>query len=94
MSDDNILEALKQENEVLKSQMNKNSQGIHGLLAQVDAHKGELVDSRHICLQLRTNLIMCQKSNNELVEANKQLQAKLDERNSKLSGNESPSNGE
>lgn len=69
------LETLKKENEQLKQQAMQNSQGIHGLLAQVDAFKGELADARTISLQLRTNLIMCQKSNNELVEKVKALEA-------------------
>ncbi len=72
------LEALKKENDMLKGQMNQNSQGIHGLLAQVDALRGELTDARTISLQLRTNLILTQKSNNELAEVNKALQAELD----------------
>ena len=71
------LETLKQENEKLKAQMTQNSAGIHGLLSQLDAHKGELADARTISLQLRTNLIMFQKSNNELVEKVKALEAEL-----------------
>jgi predicted RNase H-like nuclease (RuvC/YqgF family) len=69
------LETLKTENEQLKAQMAQNSQGIHGLLAQVDAFKGELADSRTISLQLRTNLILATKSNNELAEKVKALEA-------------------
>ena len=71
------LETLKAEHETLKQQMMQNSQGIHGLLAQVDAYKGELADARTISLQLRTNLIMFQKSNNELVEKVKSLEAEV-----------------
>ena len=71
------LETLKKENETLKNQMAANSQGIHGLLAQCDAFKGELADARTISLQLRTNLIVTQKSNNELVEKNKALELEL-----------------
>jgi len=75
------LETLKTENEQLKAQMNQNSQGIHGLLAQCDAFKGELADARTISLQLRTHLVMTQKSNNELIEKIKVLEAKLEEYN-------------
>lgn len=71
------LETLKTENESLKKQMLANSQGVHGLLAQVDALRGELADSRHISLQLRTNLVIVQKSNNELSEKVKLLEKEL-----------------
>jgi uncharacterized coiled-coil DUF342 family protein len=71
------LEALKNENTTLKNQMAANQQGIHGLLAQVDAYKGELADARTISLQLRTNLIMFQKSNQELAEKVKALEAEI-----------------
>ena len=71
------LETLKQENETLKTQMVQNSQGIHGLLAQVDALRGELADARTISLQLRTNLIITQKSNNELTDKLKAAELEL-----------------
>lgn len=72
------LENLKKEHETLKGQMSQNAQGIHGLLAQVDAYKGELADSRIISLNLRTQLVILDKSNKELVETNKVLQAELE----------------
>lgn len=73
------LDELKKEHDNLKAQMGANQQGIHGLLAQVEALKGELADARTISLQLRTNLVMFQKSNTELVEKNKGLQKELDD---------------
>ena len=88
------LEALKTENENLKKQMAANSQGIHGLIAQVEAYQGELADSRHISLQLRTNVSLLKKSNNELVEANKTLQANLDVANVKLKAYEDAKSAE
>jgi hypothetical protein len=75
------VEVLKTENEQLKKQMAANQQGIHSLLSQVEAYKGELADARTISFQLRTNLIMHQKSNNELVEKNKLLEKQLAEKN-------------
>lgn len=60
------LSAVELENVNLKKQLEQNSQGVQALLAQIDAYKGELADSRTICLQLRTNLIMFQKSHKEL----------------------------
>jgi ribosomal protein L29 len=71
------LDDLKTENANLKAQMAANQQGIHGLLAQVDAHKGELADVRMISMQLRTNLILIQKSNKELAERNQCLENEL-----------------
>lgn len=71
------LEFIKKENETLKSQLAANSQGIHGLLAELDAHKGELADSRVISMQLRKNLILVQKSNEELTQKIKLLETKI-----------------
>jgi uncharacterized protein YaaN involved in tellurite resistance len=75
------LEALKQENANLKAQAGANQQGIHGLMAQLEAHKGELADARVISMQLRTNISLIQKSNKELTEKVQQLEAELAAKN-------------
>lgn len=79
MSDVKELEALKSENENLKNQMQQNSVGVQQLFNQLEAHKGELADSRVISLQLRSNLVQAQKAYNELQEENKALKAKIEE---------------
>ena len=88
------LEVLKTENETLKQQMANNSQGIHNLVSQLEAHQGELADSRMISLQLRTKLILVQKSNNEIIEANNKLQKQLEEANAKLKSYEESKSAE
>lgn len=75
------LEALKTENANLKNQLAANQQGIHSLLSQAEAFKGELADARAISFQLRTNLVTYQKSNNELAEKVKNLEAQLAAKN-------------
>ena len=59
------LETLKKENETLKNQMAANSQGIHGLLAQCDAFKGELADAR-LPQQTKASLLVDRRSRHEL----------------------------
>ena len=71
------IDDLKVENANLKNQMAANSQGIHNLMAQLEAHRGELADSRMISVQLRTNLILFEKSNKELNSRVKSLEALL-----------------
>jgi len=71
MTDENIslevqLENTKKEIETLKSQASNTSQGVNALLAQLDAHKQMLNDSLNTVVQLRTQLILCQKRNAEL----------------------------
>jgi len=73
------LETLKKENEQLKLQQQQNNQGIHNLIAQLDAYKGELNDSRVISLQLRTNLISAQKVNQQAIEQLNDTKKQLDE---------------
>ena len=68
---------LKNENQSLKDQLAQHKTGVDGLLAQLDALRGELTDARTISLQLRTNLILVQKSNKELDEKVKALELEL-----------------
>jgi phosphate starvation-inducible protein PhoH len=69
------LETLTKENEELKRQFALNSQGVQGLLAQLDAHKQSLNEALNINLQLRTNLILFQKQNQEFTDQIKNLTA-------------------
>jgi len=78
------LDILKKENEELKNQLAQNSEGAQNLFSQLEAHRGELTDSRTIALQLRVNIINASKYITSLQETNKDLQSKLDEANEKL----------
>lgn len=71
------LEDLKTENANLKAQAGANQQGIHALMAQLEAHKGALGDANIISMQLRTNIAMLAKSNQELAEKVQKLEAEL-----------------
>jgi len=71
------IEALKKENETLKQQLANNSQGVHNLMNQLDALKGELADARTISMQLRINLVNTQKANQQLSEELKSIQDKI-----------------
>jgi len=62
------VEQLKNENENLKQQLAQNTQGVKGLLAQVDAYRQTVADSNNINLQLRTNVILMQQANKEQLE--------------------------
>ncbi len=79
MSDElkNENEILKNKNESLKQLLAQNNNNVAGLVAQLEAHKQMLNDSLNTGLQLRTNLILFQKNNQELSErleaANKSL---------------------
>lgn len=77
-------EELQKENALLKQQADQNSAGIHGLLAQLDAHKAMLNESLTASLHLRTNMILVQKSNKELADKNIELKKLLDEANKRL----------
>lgn len=75
------IETLQKENETLKQQAASNSQGIHGLLAQLDAYK-QIFNNMNITeVSLRTNLILFEKSNKELSAANAELNKKIAELN-------------
>lgn len=50
----------------LNKQLAETNQGVQGLLAQLDAHKGMLSESIANNLQLRTNLVLFQKQNKDL----------------------------
>lgn len=71
------IDELTNENATLKSQFVANSQGIHNLMAQLEATKGELADARIISFQLRTNLVLFEKSNKEISERLKSYEEKV-----------------
>lgn len=68
---------LKNENNSLKNQMTQNQSGIHGLLAQLDAHKQKINEDSQVSLNIRTNCILLGKSNKELVDANEVLKKRV-----------------
>ena len=70
----NELDTLKQQNANLNDQINRTNAGVNNLFAQLEAHRAELNDSRAISLQLRTQIVILQKSNNELQEKLKSLE--------------------
>lgn len=70
-------ENLKVENANLKNQMAQNQAGVHGLLAQLDAHKQKINEDSQISLNVRTNCILLQKSNKEIAEANEALKKRV-----------------
>jgi chromosome segregation ATPase len=65
---------LTKEKEELQTQLQKNGQGVNGLLIQLDAYKSELNESLTKGLQLKTQAFMLQKQNNELTGLNTNLQ--------------------
>ena len=73
------LESVKAENAGLKKQMQDNSAGVHQILSQLEAHKGELADTRIISIQLRARLILAEKSNVDLQQLVQSLQARIAE---------------
>lgn len=75
------LSKLELENANLKKQLEQNRIGVENLLSNIDAYKGELADSRTISLQLRNNLVMLQKVNNELSDKVNALQKTVDDLN-------------
>lgn len=79
-----IIEALQQENNTLKQQMAANSQGVQGLLAQLDAHKQSLNEALNVGLNLRTNLIMFQKQNEQLVAKIQEQEKQINSLNQQL----------
>lgn len=88
---------LTKEIEELKKQAAQNSQGVEGLLAQLDAHKQSLNEALNAGLNLRTNFIIVQKQAqnfaNQLNEANKQivsLNQQLSDANAKIASLEAP----
>jgi chromosome segregation ATPase len=83
MSDDQI-KKLTDENEQLKKQAEQNSKGVEGLLAQLDAHKGNLSEAIQTGLNLRTQLILFQKENKRVTDFATDLQNKLDAANKKI----------
>jgi len=66
------VESLNVENEALKKQLQQNGQGVTALLAQIDACKQQLNETNQASLNLRTNCILLQKQNQDLMQ---QLQA-------------------
>jgi len=78
------IDALTKRNAELEQQMSQNSQGIHGLLAQLDAHKQSLNEALNVGLNLRANLILVQKQNQEFNDRIKTLSSQLDEANKKV----------
>ena len=76
---------LTNENVQLKNALQQNSNGIQTLLAQVDAHKQIINENNQISVNLRTNLILVQKHNAELIEKLKVADAKLVELEAKVS---------
>jgi len=64
----NQVETLTSENEILKKQVANNSAGVNALLAQIDAIKLMYNESNNSCLNHRTNVILLQKQQKELVE--------------------------
>lgn len=78
------LAEVRAENNNLKQQMLQNQTGIHSLLAQLDAHKQQIQQDSQIGLNLRTNCILLDKSNKELVAANDVLKKRVCELESKV----------
>lgn len=78
------IETLQKEIETLKQQAINNSQGVNGLLAQLDAHKNMLSESITSVLHLRTNLILFEKSNKEIAERNSELKKSLEEAHKRI----------
>jgi len=68
------LNSVKKDNEQLKTQIDQHSRAAQALLAQLDAHKCELADSRAISLQLRTRLVMAEKDLEQLHKKVKELE--------------------
>lgn len=83
-------EELQAENAALKQQAEQNSAGIHGLLAQLDAHKQMLNENLSVTLNLRTNTILLQKSNKEICDKNAELIRLLEEANKRIAELEKP----
>lgn len=81
---ENQVAVLKAENDKLKGQAVQNSQGIEGLLAQLDAHKGTLNESLNTAMQLRTNWILAQKQNKNLNDNIQMMQKTIDGLNKQL----------
>lgn len=69
--------ALELENQNLKSQLANNAVGVNQLMAQLEAFKGELADARTISFQLRSNLVMANRANQDWAEKVKSLEALL-----------------
>jgi len=68
---------LRNTNVNLQNQMNQNQVGIHGLLAQLDAHKQKINEDSQISINLRTNCLLLDKSNKELIAANDVLKNRV-----------------
>jgi FtsZ-binding cell division protein ZapB len=75
---------LRSENNNLKDQLNKNSQGVQGLLIQLDACKELLNQNLNSDLQLRTKVLFLQKSNKEFLEHINALKKKIDDLENKV----------
>ena len=75
---------LQVENENLKKQALQNSQGIQGLLAQVDAYKQLVNENTQISINLRTNLILFQKASEELSGKVSALNKQLEEAKARI----------
>lgn len=78
------IDTLNAENAGLKRQVQQTSDAVHGLLAQIDAHKQELNNAIQNSIMLRTNTIILQKSNKELVDKINALNAMIADLNKKL----------
>ena len=78
------IDELTKENEALKLQAVQNSVGVENLLCQIDAHKGMLNENFHVGLNLRTNILMLQKQNKQVVEHANDLQKQLSASQAKI----------